>query len=306
VSHEAEPAELPVAWRQALAVFRGHLTDERSLAGHTIEAYLRDARQLADFCAGHGIVEPDEVAPLVLRRWLASLGQRDYARSSLARKSTAARRWFALLARRGLVAGDPAAVLATPRGERRLPRVLRPEQVVALLAAPDQSSTQGMRDRALLELLYASGARVSEAVGLDVEALDLGNGLARLHGKGGKTRVVPVGLPACAALRSWLAHGRPRVQAVPAGPVFTNLRGARMTSRDAWAAVDRAARAAGVGRISPHTLRHSYATHLLEGGADLRSVQELLGHASLATTQLYTHVTRDHLRSAYEHAHPRA
>lgn len=306
MSDEAVPADLPDAWRQALTVLRCHLADERSLADHTVAAYLGDARQLAAFCAGHGIAAPDEVAPLVLRRWLASLGERSYARASMARKSTTARRWFALLARRGLVGTDPAAALGTPRGERRLPRVLRPQQVAALLTAPDPGTARGLRDRALLELLYASGARVSEAVGLDLDALDLRAGSARLHGKGDKTRLVPVGLPACAALRTWLADGRPHLQPATRGPVFTNLRGARMTARDAWTAVDRAARAAALGRISPHTLRHSYATHLLEGGADLRSVQELLGHASLATTQLYTHVTRDHLRSSYEHAHPRA
>lgn len=298
--------ELPAAWQHALATFASHLTDERGLADHTVAAYLRDARQVGRFCAGFGIADPDEVAPLVLRRWLASLGEQGYARASLARKASAARALFGLLHRRELVAEDPAAQLGTPRGERRLPRVLKPAQVVALLSAPDPSTAAGLRDRALLELLYASGARVSEAVGLDVEAIDLDAGLARLHGKGDKTRIVPVGMPACVALRAWLDSARPHFQPDPRGPVFTNQRGDRLTARDAWDVVDRAARAAGLGRVSPHTLRHSYATHLLEGGADLRSVQELLGHTSLATTQLYTHVTSDHLRRAYEHAHPRA
>jgi site-specific recombinase XerD len=300
------PEGLPPAWRHALGTFEVTLRDERALAEHTVAAYLRDGRQLGRFCAGFGIDDPDEVAPLVLRRWLATLGEEGYARASLARKAAAARGLFALLTRRGLVRENPAAALRTPRTERRLPRVLRPEQVAVLLAAPDPSTPVGLRDRALLELLYASGARVSEAVGLDMDTLDVERGLARLHGKGDKTRIVPLGLPACAAVRQWLAEGRPQLQPLPTGPVFTNLRGDRMTPRDAWTVVDRAARAAGVGKASPHTLRHSYATHLLEGGADLRSVQELLGHTSLSTTQLYTHVTRDHLRSAYEHAHPRA
>lgn len=283
-----------------------NLRDERGLTAHTTTAYGRDAGQFAGFCADFGIDDPDQVAPLVLRRWLASLAEDGYARASLARKSAALRGLFGLLARRGLVTTDPAQHLGTPRGERRLPRVLRPEQVAALLAAPDTTSPTGLRDAALLEMLYASGARVSEAVGLDTDALDVERGTARLLGKRGKTRLAPLGLPACTALRRWLEDGRPQAAQAPCGPVFTNRRGERMTARDAWTAVDRAARVAGIGKVTPHTLRHSYATHLLEGGADLRSVQELLGHASLASTQLYTHVTRDHLRSAYEHAHPRA
>lgn len=302
----ARAEELPPAWRHALGAFEVNLRDERGLAVHTTTAYVRDAGQFAAFCADFGIDDPDEVAALVLRRWLASLGEDGYARASLARKAAALRGLFGLLVRRGLVSTDPAQHLGTPRGERRLPRVLRPEQVAALLAAPDTTSPTGLRDAALLEMLYASGARVSEAVGLDTDALDLEHGTARLLGKRAKTRLVPLGLPACAALRRWLEDGRPQATRAPRGPVFTNRRGDRMTARDAWTAVDRAARGAGIGKVTPHTLRHSYATHLLEGGADLRSVQELLGHASLASTQLYTHVTRDHLRSAYEHAHPRA
>jgi integrase/recombinase XerD len=168
-----------------------------------------------------------------------------------------------------------------------------------------------LRDRALLELLYASGARVSEAVDLDLDQIELGGvdgrpGVVRLHGKGDKTRQVPLGLPACQALRRWVDEGRPTLQPTATGPVFVNQRGGRLSPRQAWAAVDAAARLAGLGKVTPHTLRHSYATHLLEGGADLRSVQELLGHVTLSTTQLYTSVSRSHLRSTYEHAHPRA
>lgn len=298
--------ELPAAWHNALGVLATHLEHERGLAAHTVRAYGRDARQLAAFCTDFGIVDPDEVAPLVLRRWLASLEERGYARTSMRRKASAARGLFALLARRGLVTADPAVRLATPRAERRLPRVLKPAQVAALLRAPDPASPIGLRDRALLELLYASGARVSEAVGLDLDALDLEAGTARLHGKRDRTRIVPLGLPALGALQRWLEEGRPELHPEPSGPLFTNRRRQRMSARDAWSAVDRAARSAGLGKVTPHTLRHSYATHLLEGGADLRSVQELLGHTQLATTQLYTHVTRAHLRKAYEQAHPRA
>ncbi len=303
----AQPdASLPPAWRHALAVFQAHLDDERGLTAHTVVAYLRDARQFAAFCADFAIDDPDEVELLVLRRWLASLTERGYARASLGRKAAAIRGFFALLTRRGLVADDPARALGSPRAERRLPRVLKPDQVARLLVAPDPATVTGLRDRALLELLYASGARVSEAVGLDVGAIDLGARLARLHGKRDRTRIVPLGEPAVLTVRRWLTEGRPQLVPEPGGPLLLTRRGTRMTARDAWTAVDRAARAAGVGKVTPHTLRHTYATHLLEGGADLRSVQELLGHLNLATTQLYTHVSRDHLRSAYEHAHPRA
>lgn len=299
---------LPPAWRHALAVFDAHIRDERGLARHTVAAYGRDATQIAAFCAGFGIDDPDEVERLVLRRWLAALADRGYARSSLARKATSARALFRVLARRDLVTADPAAVLATPRTDRRLPRVLRPDQVARLLGAPADPGPSGQRDRALLEFLYASGARVSEAVGLDVGALGPDPGLARLFGKGGATRLVPVGLPARAALQRWMTDGRTRLwDGGPGeGPVFVGVRGGRMGARDAYAVVALAGRTAGVGHVTPHTLRHSYATHLLEGGADLRSVQELLGHVSLATTQIYTRVSRDHLRSTYEHAHPRA
>lgn len=301
---------LPPAWVEALAVYRTHLSDERMLADHSVAAYCGDARQLAGFCAGFGIDDPDEVEPLVLRRYLAALVQSGYARTSVARKAATARSLFSFLARRGLVERDPAGLLETPKIGRRLPRVLRADQVRALLEAPDATSAVGQRDRALLELLYATGARVSEAVSLDVGDVDLVAATALLRGKGSKQRVVPLGEPACLAVERWLQDGRRELSACPPGPppdaVFLQTRGGRLSPRGAYAAVDRAARAAGLGRVSPHTLRHSYATHLLEGGADLRSVQELLGHVALSTTQNYTHVSREHLRASYEHAHPRA
>jgi site-specific recombinase XerD len=308
----AEPAareELPAPWRHALDTFTLHLRDERMLAQRSIAAYLSDARQLGRFCAELGIVDPDEVEPLVLRRWLAHLASAGYARRSVARKAAAARSWFRLLHRRGLVEADPAALLGTPRTGRRLPRALRQDQVRRLLEAPDPDTPVGMRDRALLELLYASGARVAEAVGLDLAGVDLAEGMLRLHGKGDRERLVPLAGPACDALEAYLAHGR--LLLLPegsetTGAVFLTVRGRRLSSKDAGAVVGRAAAAAGLGRVTPHMLRHSYATHLLEGGADLRSVQELLGHVALATTQIYTHVSQDHVRSTYERAHPRA
>lgn len=302
------PDELPPAWSAALDALVVHVRDERMLAAHTVAAYARDIRQLAGFCTQLGITDPDEVEPLVLRRFLAALAQEGYARASLARKSAAVRGFFTLLARRGLVAADPAQALGTPKGDKRLPKVLTVAQVERLLAAPDAGTPTGQRDRALLELLYGGGARVSEAVGLDADALDLAAGAVRLFGKGSKERLVPLGEPACLAMERYLAEGRLWLVARGEGSsaLFLNGKGDRLGVRDAREAVDRAARVAGLGRVTPHTLRHSYATHLLEGGADLRAVQELLGHVALSTTQIYTHVSREHLRSTYEHAHPRA
>lgn len=284
---------------------RRHQASERGLSTHTVAAYARDARQLAGFCADFAIDDPDQVTPLVLRRFLAELGRRGYARASLARKAAAVRALFALLADRGMVATDPAAGLATSRTGRSLPRVLRVDEVERMLAVPD-GSPSGLRDRAILEFLYASGARVSELVGLLDDAVDLRTGSARLFGKGDKERIVPLGQPVCAALARWLEAGRPALVVGPTSAVFCDRRGRTLDPRAVRRIVERAATAAGLARVTPHTLRHSYATHLLEGGADLRSVQELLGHAALATTQIYTHVSMQQLRSAYEHAHPRA
>ena len=301
---------LPPAWTNALEVFEVHITAERMLAGLTTTAYLSDVRQLAGFCAGFGIDDPAEVEPLVLRRWLGALASESYARTSLARKTAAARTFFALLLRRELVAVDPALQLSTPKVGRRLPKALRRDQVAALLAVPDPSTARGARDRAALEMLYASGARVSELAGLDVDAVDLASGTVRLFGKGSKERIVPLGEPACVAVERWLSSGREEFAAAAKGSpppaLLLSSRGNRMSASDLRGVVRNTAAAAGLGSVTPHTLRHSYATHLLEGGADLRSVQELLGHVALSTTQIYTSVSRDHLRSSYDSAHPRA
>lgn len=300
---------LPPAWAHAVAVYEVHLRDERMLADLTISAYLRDVRQLAGFCAGFAIDDPDEVEALVLRRWLGALAAESYARTSLARKTAAARTFFALLARRGLIGVDPALQLGTPKVGRRLPKALRRDQVTALLEAPDPTTPTGSRDRAVLELLYSSGARVSELAGLDVDAVELPSATVRLFGKGSKERIVPLGEPACQAVEQWLQQGREQFAAGTKSPppaLFLSSRGQRLSAHELRAVVRRSAAAAGLGVVTPHTLRHSYATHLLEGGADLRSVQELLGHVALSTTQIYTHISRDHLRSSYDHAHPRA
>jgi site-specific recombinase XerD len=213
------------------------------------------------------------------------------------------------LLRRGLVATDPAVHLGTPKVGKRLPKALRRDQVTTLLATPDPSTPAGLRDRAALELLYGSGARVSEIAGLDVDAVDLVGATVRLFGKGSKERIVPLGEPACMAIERWLSDGRPVfVGNTPTPPpaLFLSSRGARFTAHDLRRMVRMTATHANLGVVTPHMLRHSFATHLLEGGADLRSVQELLGHVALSTTQIYTHVSRDHLRDSYNHAHPRA
>ncbi|MGH8900300.1 MAG: tyrosine recombinase XerC [Egibacteraceae bacterium] len=302
------PGSLPPAWGEAVEIFELHLRGERGLAAATVAAYLRDARQLAGFCAGFGIDDPGEIEPLVLRRHLAALAAEGYSRRSLARKAAALRGLCRLLTRRGLIDRDPSALLATPKGSSRLPRVLRRDQVDLLFAAHDQDTPEGTRDTALIELLYASGARVAEAVGLDIDALDLSGRLVRLRGKGDRERIVPLGEPACRALDRWLSQGRPALteSTTPTRALLLGVRGGRLSPRAAYAIVTRAGLVAGVGHVTPHTLRHSYATHLLEGGADLRSVQELLGHAALSTTQIYTHVTREHMRGSYDRTHPRA
>ena len=297
--------ELSPEWERAITVLRTHLAGERGLSVHTVDAYDRDARQLAGFCAGFEIVDPDEVTGLVLRRFLAELGRQGYARGSLARKAASVRALFSVLATRGLIDDDPSAGMATLRSGRSLPRVLRTDEVERLLAVPDETPL-GLRDRALLEFLYASGARVSEAVALDDTALNLDEGAVRLFGKGDKERIVPLGEPVLGALVRWLRDGRPALAGGATTVVFCAETGRRLHQRTVRHMVERRAAAAGLSKVTPHTLRHSYATHLLEGGADLRSVQELLGHAALATTQIYTHVSREQLRTAYEHAHPRA
>lgn len=306
VGDEGVPALSPT-WIAAIAAFRDHLVLDRDRSPHTVDAYVRDARDVAAFCSRFAIDHPDEVELLVLRRYLAALGERGYARATVARRASAVRTLFAFLARKGYVRADPAQLLGSPQQGRSLPRVLRPDQVAQLILAPDVTTATGQRDRALLELLYATGARVSEACGLDLAALDLAQGLVRVLGKGRKERIVPLGEPCRDALDHYLGDGRSVLSSGRArDAVFLNTRGERLGTRDARSAVEAAGRAAGVGHVTPHTLRHTYATHLLEGGADLRAVQELLGHASLATTQRYTHLSRGRLREVHATAHPRA
>jgi site-specific recombinase XerD len=300
---------LPDAWEAAVAALVDHVDGELGRRANTVAAYRRDAEDLARTCVVWQLGHPREVDLAVLRRYLADLQQRGLARSTAARRASTIRTWFALLARRGFVPHDPAATLATPKQGRHLPRVLRVDQVEALLDAAGRTpGPLGDRDRALCELLYASGARIGELCPLPRDALDLDQALVRLDGKGGKQRLVPIGVPACQAAAGYLATARPLLlgDRPDPGVVWLARRGRPLGVREAREVVRRAGVQAGVGHVTPHTLRHSAATHLLEGGADLRQVQELLGHTSLATTQRYTHLSRGRLVEVHRAAHPRA
>jgi site-specific recombinase XerD len=299
---------LPQPWRHAVELLVEHTALERGRRDNTVAAYRADALDLATACVAQGVEHPGDVTRLVLRRYLATLAERGLASSTRARRTSVVRTWFSLLARRGLVGEDPSLLLESPRAGRPLPRVLRVDQVDRLLVAPDGETALGVRDRALLELLYASGARVSEACGLDLDGLDLDQRQVLLAGKGGKERIVPLGAPAVAALQRYVDAARPRLLAGAGAQaaVLVGARGGRLGTRDAREAVARAGRAAGLGHVTPHELRHAFATHLLDRGADLRQVQELLGHASLATTQRYTHLSRGRLQEVHARAHPRA
>lgn len=311
VTAAARPADPATAftpqWQAAIEVLLTHVAGELGRRDNTVDAYRRDVEDLARTCTSWGIPTPAQVDVRALRRYLAELQARGYARSTSARRASTLRTFFRLLDHRGVIARDPAATLAAPRQGRQLPRVLRVDQVEALLAAIEGDDPIALRDRALLELLYAAGARIGEVCPLSLDALDLDQRLVRLDGKGGKQRIVPVGEPAVAALRRYLGAGRPLLLVDgDVGALLVTARGKALGPRAAREVVARAARAAGLGHVTPHTLRHSMATHLLEGGADLRQVQELLGHASLATTQRYTHLSRGILQEVHSAAHPRA
>lgn len=289
-----------------IAGFLRALEGERGASTHTLTAYGRDLTQFARFLHDHGVTAWEQVTPSLARRYVAGLS-RHYARSAIARQLSAVRTFFRFLYREGKVSKNPLVLISTPRRQRRLPAVLTPEEVKIILGAPDLSTPQGLRDRAILELLYATGMRVGELVALRLSEA-AGEGELRVTGKGRKERVVLVANAAVEALRVYVRDGRPRL-ATPrsAEAVFLNARGGVLSDRGVRVILDRAIRRAALARsISPHVLRHTFATHLLDGGADLRVVQELLGHVDLRTTQIYTHVSRDWLKRVYDKAHPRA
>jgi integrase/recombinase XerC len=302
---------VPPADARAIAAFVDHLSLERRLSEHTVVAYETDVTALAVFLNRGGTSLLHTRYPQ-LRRWLAHLTTRGYARASVARKAASIRTFFAWALRRGLMDANPAALLARPSPASRLPQVLKMGEAGRLAEAPVGDDALAMRDRAILELLYASGLRVAELCGLDVWDVDVEQRRVRVMGKGSKERVVPMGDLAAEAMASYLSEGRPTLApeaSAPDGPgsaMFFNRRHKRMTPRDVRAMMQRYVRSSlGDRTVTPHTLRHTFATHLLEGGADIRAVQELLGHASLATTQRYTHVSRGRLFDAHRRSHPR-
>jgi integrase/recombinase XerC len=311
VLHEDGPA-LPQAFSAALADFERFLAAERGRSPHTVRAYLADVSLLLARAAADGMSALDELDLTLLRGWLAAMTASGLARSTMARRASAARTFTAWATRRGLMKEDPALRLVAPKRERHLPAVLRKDQAAALLDLAALRSDDGepahLRDLAALELLYGTGIRVAELVGLDVDDVDLDRRTVRVMGKGSKERVVPFGVPAERAVRSYLRRGRPRLAGPASGPaLLLGARGRRWGQRQVRDVVHRLLELTEESvDASPHALRHSAATHLLDGGADLRTVQEMLGHASLATTQVYTHVSVDRLRRTYQQAHPRA
>ncbi|MGN7701345.1 site-specific tyrosine recombinase XerD [Cellulosimicrobium sp. 22601] len=310
-------AHVPEALDRAVREYLAHLAVERGLSANTVAAYRRDLARYVAFLASRGNhavreVEADDVAAYVTALRTGADGGASLSPSSTARSVAAVRGWHRFCAAEGLADADASADVRPPAQGKRLPKAISTDEVARILDAAGVGDGPGpLRDRALLELVYSTGARISEAVSLDVDDLDLGTGAVRLLGKGGKERVVPVGSFARRALDAYLVRGRAGLAAQGRGTpaVFLNTRGARLSRQSAWAVLRTAAERAGIDhpeRISPHTLRHSFATHLLAGGADVRVVQELLGHASVTTTQIYTLVTPDTLREVYAAAHPRA
>ncbi|KRD52605.1 MAG: site-specific tyrosine recombinase XerD [Microbacterium sp.] len=295
---------------RALDTYLRHVTIERGLSEHTISAYRRDLDTYLEWLVSEGVTDTAEISAAVVGRFIADRSGADPApaATSLARLQSSVRGWHRFLAREGIEPDDPSGRLRPPKAPRRLPKALTIDQVESLLGAPSAEDPLGIRDRALLELLYATGARVSEAVGLDVDDLAHGDVL-RLRGKGSKERIVPIGSFARAAVDAYLTRVRPglAVKGRASARLFLGARGAPLSRQSAWLVIRAAAENAHItAEVSPHTLRHSFATHLLQGGADVRVVQELLGHASVATTQIYTHVSVDTLRDIYATSHPRA
>ncbi len=304
----AEPVELQIQR------FLDHLLVERGLSGNTIAAYRRDLARYAAFLHDRGVTDTRKVSDRDVAAHVASVSAsthgdgRPYRATSVVRMLSSVRAFHRFLLREGETRSDPSAGVVRPKLPRRLPKPLSVQDVTRLLAQPDPSTPAGLRDRAVLETLYGAGVRISELVGLDVDDVDLEEGSVRVFGKGSKERDVPLGRYAREAIGAYLTRVRPQL-ATPRSrsALFLNLRGGRLTRQGCAGIVSKHAGAARIGRgVSPHTLRHSFATHLLEGGADVRVVQELLGHASVATTQVYTLVSRDHLREVYFTSHPRA
>jgi integrase/recombinase XerD len=292
----------------AVESFCDHLVLERGLSARTVDAYRRDVARLVAFLEARGVTRPAAATAADLREFTYALKDRGLQATSIRRNISAVRTYFGYLIAEGVVVADPTERVELPRSWRRLPDVLSRDDVARILEAPDPGDRLFWRDRALLEFAYASGVRVSELTGLKVRDVDVQEGLALVVGKGSKERLVPVGRAALQALIVYLREIRPGLaRSRSEGAVFLNARGRPLTRMGVWKILRRHVKRAGVTkRVTPHTLRHSFATHLLEGGADLASVQEMLGHADIATTQIYTHVEREYLRDVHRKYHPRA
>lgn len=282
--------------------FINYLKIEKNASGHTITNYTIDLKSFAVFLGDKDIGLVDH---LVLRRFLAEMRAREYSKRTIARKLASLRSFFKFLYREGHLKINPISAISSPKLDKKLPKFLDVEKVTKLILMPDIKTEGGSRDRAILETLYSTGIRVSELVGIDVSDIDFISGVIKVLGKGSKERMVPIGDEAVSSIRKYLDSRPKRVKDKDA--VFLNSRGGRLTDRSVRRVVDKYIRRCSIEeKISPHSLRHSFATHLLDRGADLRSVQELLGHMNLSTTQIYTHVTMERLKSVYDKAHPRA
>ena len=303
-------AEIAPALADALANFERHLALERNRSPHTVRAYTSDVKGLLAFASARGCLELADIDLALLRDWLGEQHQAGHSRSTIARRAASVRAFTAWCERRGLIATDPSRRLKSPRVPHRLPTVLDAAQARQLMDAAQAAAAEedpvAARDHALVELLYGTGMRVSELCQLDLQDVSWQSRTVRVMGKGRKERVVPYGVPAERALVTWIRVRESLVLPTSPVAVFLGARGGRLDPRTARAVVGQLARSAQLPSLAPHALRHSAATHVLEGGADLRAVQELLGHASLATTQRYTHVSVERLRAAFDQAHPRA
>ncbi|WP_104061265.1 tyrosine recombinase XerC [Arthrobacter sp. 4R501] len=304
--------ELSRAFEQALADFGRYLTAERARSGHTLRAYLSDLRGLLEYATSEGVTDLPELELGTLRRWLGAQSQAGISRATLARRSATARSFTTWAIREELIETDPALRLRAPKAEKSLPGVLQSHQLLRLLDSLEEAAADGspvpVRNRAMVELLYATGLRVGELAALDVDDLNPDRRTLRVVGKGNKERTVPYGVPAAVAVDDWLRRARPLLATGRSGPaLFLGTRGNRVDQRQVRTVVNALFEALGdTSATGPHALRHTAATHLLDGGADLRAVQEILGHSSLATTQIYTHVSVERLRNSYQQAHPRA
>jgi integrase/recombinase XerD len=305
---DSAPAEA-LARAFQLERFRDYLALEVGNSPHTVENYLRDVRRLIEYGTSKKIRNPGEVTAAQLREFIYFLKDLGLAATTIRRQISALRTYYKFLVGEGIVARDPSERIESPKRWRTLPVVLTVADVERLLAAPNTDEPLAIRDRALLEFAYATGVRVSELVGLTLQDILFEEGVARVFGKGSKERIVPVGRRALGAVALYAREIRPTLEekGVGRGALFLNARGGPLSRVGAWGVIKNMAKRAGLTkRVTPHTLRHTFATHLLEGGADLRAVQEMLGHADLSTTQIYTHVDRDYLRSVHKSFHPRA